>query len=403
VTGAGTRVLLPSATWEEARAAALESVRHPLPAVTRDLADALGHALAEPLVALTDLPAFGTSAMDGWAVAGAGPWRLQGRPVLAGGRAGPLTAGTAVPIATGAEVPPGASRVLRREDGEIEPGDLLGDRGPDRGAADNIRQQGEECRAGEVLLPAGTAVTPAVLGLAAAAGHDVLVVRRRPVVDLLVLGDELLESGPPGDGRVRDALGPLLPPWLRASGAEVTGRRRIADDLDLLRDAVAASPADVVVTTGSTASGPMDFLHTVLDDLGARLVVDTVEVRPGHPMLLAELPPTADGRVRRLVGLPGNPLAAIAGTVTLAVPLLRRLGGHHDAPPRQVPAARAFPGHPRHTRLLPVLLDGRGATPLPFGGPAMLRGLAVADGLAVVPPDGVAAGSAVQVLDVPAP
>lgn len=120
-------------------------------------------------------------------------------------------------------------------------------------------------------------------------------------------------------------------------------------------------------------------------------------------MLLAELPPTKDGRVRHLVGLPGNPLAAIAGTVTLAVPLLRRLGGHRDAQPRQVLAASPLPGDARRrTSLLPVALDERGATPLPFGGPAMLRGLALADGLAVVPPDGVAAGSPVQVLDTPA-
>lgn len=403
MTGAQSGVMLVSATWEEAHAAAHEAVRQPLPAVTLDLADALGHVLAVPLVARTDLPAFRTSAMDGWAVAGHGPWRLQGPAVLAGGRATPLAAGTAVPIATGAQVPPGATRVLRREDGETEPGGVLRDRCTDQVPAGNIRQQGEECRVGEALLPAATTVTPAVLGLAAAAGYDELVVRRRPVVDLLVLGDELLGSGLPGDGRVRDALGPLLPPWLRASGAAVTGRLGIPDDLDLLRDAVAGSAADVVVTTGSTASGPMDFLHTVLDDLGARLVVDTVEVRPGHPMLLAELPPTAEGQVRHLVGLPGNPLAAIAGTVTLAVPLLRRLGGHRDPEPRWVPAADPLPGHPRHTRLLPVLLDERGATPLPFGGPAMLRGLALADGLAVVPPDGVAVGCAVQVLDVPAP
>ncbi|MFD8748434.1 molybdopterin-binding protein [Streptomyces sp. NPDC059616] len=121
-----------------------------------------------------------------------------------------------------------------------------------------------------------------------------------------------------------------------------------------LRTAVRDSRADVVVTTGSTAAGPVDFLHDVLREAGARLLVDSVAVRPGHPMLLAELPPTTDGRSRRLVGLPGNPLAAVAGAVTLAAPLLRRLGGHPDPEPLRTVAAEALPGHPRDTRLLPV-------------------------------------------------
>ncbi|CAM5511794.1 molybdopterin molybdotransferase MoeA [Streptomyces tanashiensis] len=217
-------------------------------------------------------------------------------------------------------------------------------------------------------------------------------------MELLVLGDELLDSGPPRNGRVRDALGPLLAPWLRDNGAELGCRRRIPDDPAPLRAALRDSTADVVLTTGSTAAGPVDFLHDALAATGARLLVDSVAVRPGHPMLLAALPPASDGRPRLLVGLPGNPLAAVAGTVTLAVPLLRRLGGHTDAEPLRTAAAAALPGHPRDTRLLPVRRTDRGARPLPFDGPAMLRGLACADGLAVVPPGGVDAGATVEVL-----
>ncbi|MDV5143812.1 molybdopterin molybdotransferase MoeA [Streptomyces sp. SBC-4] len=401
--------------WEQARARA--RVAQPLPVVTRDLDAALGHALAGPLTALTDLPPFDTSAMDGWAVAGPGPWRLRDGRVLAGGQPEPLGHGTAVAIATGARLPTGASGVLRTEHGETRTDDgMLCDRsgrpaagGVGTGPGRDVRARGQECRAGETLLPAGTAVTPAVVGLAAAAGYDRLVVHRRPRVELLVLGDELLESGPPRDGLVRDALGPLLPPWLARHGAEVTGRRLLADDFGRLRDALRDSTADVVVTTGSTAAGPVDHLHAALGDLGARLLVDSVAVRPGHPMLLAELPPSADGRPRHLVGLPGNPLAAVAGTVTLAVPLLRRLGGYPDPDPDQDPApyrttvAETLPGHPHDTRLLPVRRVAHGVAPLPFGGPAMLRGLAVADGLAVVPPGGVPAGADVEVLDVPGP
>ncbi|MFB8416693.1 molybdopterin molybdotransferase MoeA [Streptomyces albidoflavus] len=390
-------------TWEQARATARDAV-HPLPADALEPADALGHALAAPLAARTDLPPFDTSAMDGWAVAGPGPWRLEDRTLLAGTRPAPLRTGAAAPIATGARLPAGATAVLRRERGETDPATgTLYDRSAAPGAAPgtDIRTQGHECRTGDPLLPAGATVTPAVLGLAAAAGHDRLTVHRRPTVELLVLGDELLTSGLPGDGRVRDALGPLLPPWLHALGAEVTGHHRVPDAATPLTEAVRRSPADVVVTTGSTAAGPVDFLHRALRANGAELLVDSVAVRPGHPMLLAALPGTGSRPARHLVGLPGNPLAAVAGLVTLAAPLLARLGGRIPAGPYRARAATALPGHPADTRLVPVRRTEDGVTPLPYDGPAMLRGLARADHLAVLPPGGVTAGEYVTLLPLP--
>ncbi|WP_435845824.1 molybdopterin molybdotransferase MoeA, partial [Streptomyces exfoliatus] len=326
-----------------------------------------------------------------------GPVRPPARP-RSSSAGGGLRPGAAVPIATGAALPAGATAVLRREHGELTDGLLHGPYGEGR----DVRRRGQECRQGEPLLPAGTTVTPAVLGLAAAAGHDQVAVHRSPLVELLVLGDELLDAGPPLHGRVRDALGPLLPPWLRGCGARLTGRP-VPDDSEALRAAIRDSTADVLITTGSTAAGPVDFLHEVLDEIGARLLVDSVAVRPGHPMLLAELPPAGDSHARRLVGLPGNPLAAVVGTATLAVPLLRRLGGHQDPAPLLLPTAADLPGHPRDARLLPVRRTGCEVVPVPFDGPAMLRGLALADGLAVVPPGGATAGTDIEVLEVPAP
>ncbi|MCZ2524715.1 molybdopterin molybdotransferase MoeA [Streptomyces sp. HB2AG] len=414
------------ADWDGARRTAARAAR-PLPAVTVPSAEALGCTLATSLEALTDLPSFDSSAMDGWAVAGPGPWRLTGQ-VLAGESAdGPLEDGTAVRIATGAALPPGATGVLRREHGRVtgpepshrqpsEPGvphtqphtQPHAQPGPQvlhalRGApapGQDVRPRGQECRSGDELLPSGVLVTPAVLGLAAAAGYDELAVVPRPAVELLVLGDELLDSGLPRDGRVRDALGPLLAPWLEDLGAEVVASRRVEDDAEALHRAVAGSSADVVVTTGGTAGGPVDFVHPVLERLGARLLVDGVAVRPGHPMLLAALPGG-----RHLVGLPGNPLAAVSGVLTLAVPLLDALAGRPLRPRRRVPLAAAVPGHPTSTRLVPVVLRGTHggaggeAVPLRFNGPAMLRGVAAADGLAVVPPGGAAAGTETEILE----
>ncbi|MFF8095589.1 molybdopterin molybdotransferase MoeA [Streptomyces sp. NPDC016675] len=387
--------------WPEARAAAERAARtavraaHRAP-VSAPLDAALGLTLAAPLAALTDLPSFDTSAMDGWAVAGPGPWTVRGEGVLAG-HAEParLTDGEAVRIATGARVPQDTTAVLRTEHGRTDGRDRLGAT-RDVAQGQDIRPRGQECRSGDQLLPVGTLVTPAVLGLAAAAGYDTLTAVPRPRVDVLVLGDELLTEGLPHDGLIRDALGPMLPPWLRALGAEVRTVRRIGDDAEDLYRTVTASDADLIVTTGGTAAGPVDHVHPVLGRIGAELLVDGVEVRPGHPMLLARTK-----EQQHLVGLPGNPLAAISGLLTLAEPLLRTLAARPAPEPYALALRDAVQGHPYDTRLVPVVLRGDGAVPLRYNGPAMLRGIAAADALAVVPPGGARSGQETELLDLP--
>ncbi len=401
-----TRTSAPPPSWDRARAVAARAGRTGPPATIRlPLDRALGHVLAETLGALTDLPSFDTSAMDGWAVAGPGPWAYEaGAGILAGrGPAAALPDGTAVRIATGARVPPDTTAVIRSEHAHVdEAKGLLHARRPVATGQD-IRPRGQECRSGEQLVPAGTVVTPAVLGLAAAAGYDALPAVPRPRVDILVLGDELLAAGLPHDGLIRDALGPMLGPWLRALGAEVSGPRRLGDDAGALRDALTASDADVIVTTGGTAAGPVDHVHPVLDALGAELLVDGVAVRPGHPMLLARLSP--DGPC--LVGLPGNPLAAVSGLLTLVEPLLAGIAGRPAQDAYRALVHADVPGHPHDTRLVPVVhRAGRAGArdhvaPLRYNGPAMLRGIAAADGLAVVPPGGVRSGTEVEILDLP--
>ncbi|PAM99726.1 molybdopterin molybdenumtransferase MoeA [Streptomyces sp. Alain-F2R5] len=387
--------------WPEARTTAERAARAAVRAARRapvsaPLDAALGLTLAAPLAALTDLPPFDTSAMDGWAVSGPAPWTVRDEGVLAGHAAPePLTDGEAVRIATGARIPAETTAVLRTEHGRTDERDRLH---PTRevGHGQDIRPRGQECRSGDQLLPVGTLVTPAVLGLAAVAGYDTLTVVPRPRVDVLVLGDELLTAGLPHDGLIRDALGPMLPPWLRALGAEVRTICRIGDDAQALHRAVASSDADLVVTTGGTAAGPVDHVHPVLTRIGAELLVDGVEVRPGHPMLLARLKDD-----QHLVGLPGNPLAAVSGLLTLAEPLLRTLAARPAPEPYTLPLRDAVHGHPYDTRLVPVVLRGDRAVPLHYNGPAMLRGIAAADALAVVPPGGARPGQEAELLDLP--
>lgn len=395
----------PDTPWPEARRIARTAARRLAPRVEPLGEGVLGAALARGLVALTDLPSFDSSAMDGWAVAGPGPWRLAGQALAGHEFAGRLPDGHAARIATGAVLPSGATAVLRSEHGTTErraDGEWLraGSRAEAPAPGQDVRRRGQECRGGEELLAAGTVVTPAVLGLAAAAGYDELAVTARPRVEVLVLGDELLDRGLPRDGRVRDALGPMLPAWLRELGADVLGVRRLSDDAGALREAVTASGAELIVTTGGTAGGPVDHVHPVLAAIGARLLVDGVAVRPGHPMLLAELPAGGGGGpARHLIGLPGNPLAAVSGVLTLVAPLLRTLAGHLGPAPYTAQLTADVSGHPRDTRLVPVVFDEESAArPLRFAGPAMLRGLAAADGMAVIPPGGARAGDETAVL-----
>ncbi|MFI1014602.1 molybdopterin molybdotransferase MoeA [Streptomyces sp. NPDC020965] len=389
--------------WAAARELAARTGRTGSPRTGRvPLERSLGRVLAAPLTALCDLPSFDTSAMDGWAVAGPGPWRVDDGSILAGlGTLPPLEDGTAVRIATGARTPPGATAVMRAEYARLSPERRLlhAVRAPHPG--EDIRPRGQECRVGDHLLPARSLVTPAVLGLAAAAGYDELLVAERPRVEVLVLGDELLSDGLPHEGLIRDALGPMISPWLSSLGADVIGTRRLGDDADAVHRAVTTSDADLVLTTGGTAAGPVDHVHPVLRKVGAELLVDGVAVRPGHPMLLAALPTEGDLPVRHLVGLPGNPLAAVSGLLTLAEPLLRGLTGLRAPLGYRVPVRDEVTGHPHDTRLVPFVYRDERLVPLRYSGPAMLRGIAAADGLAVVPPGGARPGDGLEVLDLP--
>ena len=363
------------------------------------LADAEGTTLAGPLLARTDLPAFPTSSVDGWAVRGPAPWRPVGR-VLAGAPAPPLTEdGTCVEIATGAAVPAGTSGIVRIEDSS------RADDGRISGGARSIRdwrEPGEEAHRGEALLPAGVPVSPGVLGLAASCGYDRLTVRPAPAAEVLVFGDELLSVGLPGDGRVRDSLGPSVPAWLRRMGARpgttpAPVRDTLEAHVDALRTALSGG-ARLVCTTGGTMSGPVDHLHPALAELDAEYVVDGVEVRPGFPMLLAVVPRPGGGSAL-VAGLPGNPQSAVVALVSLVGPALAGLTGRPLPELPHIRLSTPVPGRGGYTHL--ALVDTVGAA-VGHAASSMLRGLAGAIGFAAIPPGGSAqAGDEVPLVPLP--
>lgn len=383
-------MMLMEPDWHDARAFAHASgVRLLVEQVA--IAEADRRVLATDLHALTSLPPYDTSAMDGWAVAGDAPWRIVGDLRAGDLPTRALRAGECVGIATGTVLPEGCLGVLRSErstmglDGRIH-GSVT--------AGQDIRRRGEECARGDVLVPAGTQLAPVHLGLAAAAGHEVVDVVRRARIRVLVCGDELLDGGSARDGKVRDSLGPQLPAWFDRWGAEVDAVQRVADTADALRTAMAdAVEVDLVVTTGGTAAGPVDLVRGALATTGGRLLVDTVAVRPGHPMLLG----TWDQPHRRwLIGLPGNPQAAVVALITLGLPLVTALNGEPLPPLERRTSTEAVSSHGAKVRLVPCASDGHSCTPTRHIGSGMLRGLAAADGYAVIPAGGVQAGDEVE-------
>ena len=366
------------------------------------IAAAHGRTLAHDLFALADLPGVSSSAMDGWAIGGTGPWRL-GEPIRAGDPAPreALEPGTARAIATGAPVPPGTAAVLRSEDGDTRYADgatLLHLREPGDAPRDgrHVRLAGEEVRRGEPILPAGTVLTSPRLALLAVAGFDEVSVVGTPAVDLVLLGDELRSTGLPADGEIRDAFLPALPAAILGAGGRHAGTRFGRDSHDATVAALRDTSAPLVVSTGGTARGPADFVRSALDAIGAQITCDGVAVRPGHPVIMARL----DGG-RLFLGLPGNPLAAMLIFASLGSPLLAGMTGR--AAPRTAPVTLGtrIANASASTRLVPCTVDERGAIPTGWQGTAMLRGLAAADAVVVIPAGGAESGTVVETLALP--
>jgi molybdopterin molybdotransferase len=394
-------------TWEEARQAAFDCAT-PIPPGRVPLQQALGRTLAEDIMALQDMPHYDSSAMDGWAVNGSGPWILA----EAGQRLAPHQAS---PIVTGGLIPAGAKAVLRSESAMLGTDDdglpilVLGGaaRPGEPKNGQHIRKAGEEAALGEVLVKSGATLNPAHLAVAALAGHDDLLVQGKPVVKMLLTGSEVVTYGLPAPGQVRDTFGPQLASVVEMLGGIPAGQEKIGDSygewLAALEDvaepggAVPASvPADVVISTGGTGRSGTDHLRRAVAELGGRLIIDGIAMRPGHPAVLAELP---DGRF--VLGLPGNPLAAMMALSTVGGPLLAALG--HDSLPavQDVPCGTTLEPDPGRTRLMPFRLLYGMASPAQHTGPGMMRGLASADGVMVVPPHGVQLGEPVPAFALP--
>ena len=376
--------------WDLAVALSFESVV-PKPATQLPIAQAINLVLAEDLTADIDLPPAHTAMMDGYAVFGPGPWRVVGE-LHAGSFLPYLDSGCALKVSTGAHLPPHCSFVIPQEMVTIYDGDVASK--SSFAIGQHIRQPGDEAKAGESIATAGNLLTPAIAGLAASSGIDEVSVFQPPTVSVLVTGSELVTSGTPEPGQIRDSLSIQVTPWVNYLGANVSLSSNCQDDLAQLTNAIKDSVGDLLIVTGGSSFGEHDYLRSALDQLGAVFVVSEIAMRPGHPSLLAKLP---DGKL--VAGLPGNPLAALVSFMTIVAPALRGLSGQSEYQMAKVPIARDFPCD--RTRVVPIVLSSGAAELTEFRGSAMLRGLSQADGLGVISPGDNPAGTLIRVMPLP--
>ena len=389
-------------SWQQARelahnaATMSEVIQVPLP-------QAGGMVLAQDIHALGDMPPFAASRIDGWAVSGPGPWQRVGDALAGHEFVTKLNSGECVHTATGAVMPEGATAALKDEESRLEDAYVYAIEGA-AGLLDqegslpyfhDVRPSGYEAKLGEVLIPSGTKLTPAIIGVAAGAGHDDLPVFKKIVVDVLIFGDELLLAGPSRDGKVRDSLGPQLPLWIDELGAQLNAVTHVADTLADHVTAISNSSADLIITTGGTASGPVDHLHNAIVDVGGEFLIDAVLVRPGYHQLMARI-----GK-QILIGLPGNPQSAVIGLLTLAAPLISGANAKPLAKLELRTIASDMNGPHREARLVLCTQEAGVIKPIEYLDSSILRGFVSATGYAVLPPGGAKSGEQIQWITLP--
>ena len=393
---------------EAAEALIAERVRPLSGEETVPLTAAPGRVLARDLLAPLPLPPFFNAAVDGYAFrhADLGPDRetrlaLAGR--LAAGQAAEnreVAPATAVRVFTGAPMPQGADTVLMQEDARLEPGAVLVPPGLKPGA--NARPAGEDVPAGAVALPAGRRLRAPEIGLAAALGLAALPVRRRVRVGVFSTGDELASPGGAlGAAQTYDSNRFTLLALLGGLPAEATDLGILPDRPDAVAAALrgAAGAQDVLLTSGGVSTGEEDHVRAAIEGSG-RLVFWRLAIKPGRPAAMGVV-----GGVP-VVGLPGNPVAAVVTFLHLARPLVLRLAGAAPEPLPRFAARASFSYRKKAGRREYVRVRLGPGAPLPeaakFGreGAGLLTSLTESDAFAELREEvtAVAPGDIVRVL-----
>ena len=401
---AGEDMLSVEEAYERVMASfsALEGVEVPL-------LECLGQSLAEDIASPLALPPLANSGMDGYALQGAdiagasadAPRRLPVIGIVAAGQLPerPVEAGTAMRIMTGAPVPDGADTVVpfeetdevqRKREGRPLDEVVIFSEMP-KGA--NVRPAGEDIRAGELVLEAGTVIRAAEVGVLASLGLDRVKVVRRPVVSVLATGDELESAGSDlSGGKIYDSNSFSVAASVVACGGipKLLGIAR--DNLDDLHAKLAATAgSDLVITSAGVSKGDYDIVKDVLEQRGA-MNFWSVRMRPAKPLAFGHLRGEG-GKSVPLLGLPGNPVSAMVAFEMFARPAIRAMLGRPIRPRPAVDgvltgAIRNYDGRRVYARVEVEKRDGiYYASPTGPQGSNILTSMSRANGLAICPED----------------
>lgn len=300
----------------------------PLPAETIPIGRAGGRILAVPLVARIDSPQRAVAAMDGYAVlsgdlaAGTTRFAIRGISVAGGSDPGRLGPGQTLRIMTGAAMPADGDTVLPWETVRVDGDAILVDVPlPQRR---HVRPAGCDFTSGTELLATDTRLGPGALALAAAGDHGEVIVRPRPRIGIIASGDELVApGGASGTVQCPDSLSLAITQLALDHQGVIADRLLLADDAAAMADAARGMVAmsDVLVMIGGAARGDRDFAKSSLAGLGLMIAFADVAMKPGKPVWYGRIGST------HVLGLPGNPLAALTTARLFLVPLLAALAG----------------------------------------------------------------------------
>ncbi len=298
------------------------------------LHDALGRTLAQDIIAEIDQPPFSRSPLDGYA--------LRAEDTVSASKETPVMlsvvdrvyagqtpscavgAGEAIKVTTGAMLPEGCSCVLRQE--ATDQGEPILAVYESLKAGVNVCHQGEEYRAGAILLQKGTRMDAAALGVLASAGYTGTVeVCRHPLIGLVSTGDEVVSVGthPLPAGKIYGSNEYYLSARLRELGIDRVICVSAPDDPKQVADSLAelSNQCDLIITTGGVSVGEKDIFHQALPLLGAEQIFWKVNLKPGTPAMYSRW------KGIPILSLSGNPFAAAATFELLARPLLAELTG----------------------------------------------------------------------------
>jgi molybdopterin molybdotransferase len=397
----------------DAQKCILESVNL-LAAESVGLEQSLGRVLAEDVRANRDLPPYDVSAMDGYALRSADLANIPAileviEDIKAGDMPGKtVKVGQSARIMTGAPVPQGADAVIRVEDTQSLSEDKVQINAAVKPGND-IRMQGEGMRNGDVVLTAGTEITPGVIGVLATVKQAQVQVYRRPRVAILSTGNELEDMDDPVDpNKIPNSNSYALMAQVQALGIEPDLLGIARDDPDELEEYLQRGLRfDVLLVSGGTSVGVHDYVRPTIEALGVQMKFWRVAMKPGHPVAFGIRPSSATATHAETIvfGLPGNPVSSMVCFEQFVAPALHRMMGHQRLF-RRTMAARLTHNvkhRPGRTEFVRVTLakeeGGYAATSTGAQGSGMLLSMARADGLLVVPADstGLAAGAAVTV------